>query len=630
MQAYQQSLAIREMLVRLNPEDSVAHADLGGTLNNIGFLLANKRRYADALVMYRRAAEHGEAAFARAPQVVENGRVLTIELANIAFNERLLGHANEALAAYRRVVEVTQKLARDNPAIPSLHGDLFLAYWNLAQYQRELKQTEPYQRTMRLARETIERLPDDWPQVLFDAARVRAEYSTFLGQSGSQSTAPDRAEQQHEADLAVETLRKAVAAGFRDLEQLRTAEELNPLRGREDFKLLEADLVARLVTGPARLRASQQALALRQKLTQADPKSKRLRADLAAAQQAMALIQFDLGKLDEARKHLEQAAALREGLVKDEPKNAQYEADLAASRLTLESVILLVRAHRLVESGQTDKAAADIRKAMEFLGNRALPSRPAESETDKLFARLADDVLLQRLTAALERGPEDMPRRWQRGEWYARHARWKEAAADFRIALECQPPDDALQWLHVAPALAAGDREGYRWLCREMRKRFAETQDPPTADRVAKSCLLLAEFAKEMEWACALADRAVTLGKDHQYAHYFVFCKGLADYRQGNFRAAVEGLDSLASRTTFAPLRALCHPVLAMALHRQRQTKVARENLAQATRLLDQHLGDPSRFPLENTAYSHDWLIAWLLHREAQTLIEGTKVELKE
>jgi hypothetical protein len=78
--------------------------------------------------------------------------------------------------------------------------------------------------------------------------------------------------------------------------------------------------------------------------------------------------------------------------------------------------------------GQTDKATADFRKAVELLDDEALeapalPSEPAASETDKLFAQLADDALLTRLTAAVERHPEDMGRRWKRGEWHACHAR---------------------------------------------------------------------------------------------------------------------------------------------------------------------------------------------------------------
>ena len=177
----------------------------------------------------------------------------------------------------------------------------------------------------------------------------------------------------------------------------------------------------------------------------------------------------------------------------------------------------------------------------------------------------------------------------------------------------------------------ADDRDGYRWLCREMRKRFGETQNPGTADRIAKVCLLLPADAKDTEWAGALADRAVTLGKNDKWAFYYVFCKGLADYRRGNIRAAVAGLDPLLPRITgVSHLTVPCHLVLAMALQRQGETKAAREHLAKGSKLLNQHMPDLARFPMEESHYHHDWLIAWLLHREARTLIEGKKAESKK
>jgi tetratricopeptide (TPR) repeat protein len=258
------------------------------------------------------------------------------------------------------------------------------------------------------------------------------------------------------------------------------------------------------------------------------------------------------------------------------------------------------------------------------------PLRPFQvidvSEADKRLAQQADDALLKRLMVAVERDPENVARRWERGDWYARHGRWKEAAADYVLALERKPPDDAERWLHAAPALAAGDGPGYRRLRHAMLERFGATQDPKEAERLAKGCLVLPDADKDTEWACQLADRAATLGKDHPYANHFLYCKGLADYRRGNFAAAVAGLEPLVARHALSvDLTACCHLVLAMALHRQGQAQAGSEHLAEEAKLLRQHVGDLDRFSMERSRYSHDWPIAWLLHREAQTLIAGEK-----
>src|SRR5579884_174545 len=670
LQAYQQSLAIRAMLVRLNPNDPDAQHDLSAILNNIGVLLAKKGRSAEALAMYCRAAEHDKAVFAQAPQVISNGRYLATAQHNIAGRERRLGHVKEALTAYRQAVEVWRKLARDNPAVPGLHSALFEACRRLALYQRELKQPEEAERTMRLAREAIDRLPSDEPEDLFFLACVRAEYSIILGSSQDKLTNEERAEQKYQEDLAMEALRKAIAAGFRNATSLHLEASLSVLRGREDFKALEADLAARIAANPPReLKTSQQGKAASQKLAQADPKNKRLQDDLATSEHSIALIKLDFGKLDEARKHLQEAIALREELVKEEPRSEQYQKDLTASRLALESVLCLSQARQLLEQkrrkeaeavlakierfrsndpgvlkergrlyfalGKTDLAAADFRKAVEALvkelGEKAEPDRPAATEADKLFARLAADAVLASLTAAVPRNPKNMSSRWQRAEWYARHARWKEAASDFKIFLKEELPVNAWTWLHVATVLvAAGDQDGYRWVRRETLTRFGDAKDPPTAERVAKVCLLLPDFSPEAEQGCRLADRAVLLGKNHAWDYFFIFCKALADYRRNKGRDAAASLVSILPRIPSGrpELTANCHIVLAMALYQQNEVKAAREQLAQGVKLLDQYIPEPDRFPIfapTSTDYNHDWLNAWLLYREAQTLIGNSK-----
>jgi hypothetical protein len=78
----------RKNLPRLNPDVPEPQRDLGGTLNNFGVLLARKGRLAEAVAMYRWAAERAESAFAQAQRVVINGRFLTIQLQNVAYIER--------------------------------------------------------------------------------------------------------------------------------------------------------------------------------------------------------------------------------------------------------------------------------------------------------------------------------------------------------------------------------------------------------------------------------------------------------------------------------------------------------------------------------------------------------------
>ena len=44
------------------------------------------------------------------------------------------------------------------------------------------------------------------------------------------------------ASLAMEWLKKVVAAGFKDVEEMKKATALDPLRNREDFKKIVAEM----------------------------------------------------------------------------------------------------------------------------------------------------------------------------------------------------------------------------------------------------------------------------------------------------------------------------------------------------------------------------------------------------
>jgi len=161
----------------------------------------------------------------------------------------------------------------------------------------------------------------------------------------------DPSEQQQQAELAVQALEQAVAAGFRDIERIKKDATLAAVRDRQDFQELVAGLEATVKvealtastpgTPEEKLKAHELALALRQKLAEADPKNRRIQADFAASQQAIGLVQMDLGRFDEAARSLAQARAVLEALVRDEPKNWHYRADLAIMTLNYESKYLL-------------------------------------------------------------------------------------------------------------------------------------------------------------------------------------------------------------------------------------------------------------------------------------------------
>ena len=74
---------------------------------------------------------------------------------------------------------------------------------------------------------------------IYDLACNQSLLSGVASDAGSGLTAADG---QAEADKAMETLRRAVAAGWRDRTHMRVDTDLDPIRSRPDFQVLALDL----------------------------------------------------------------------------------------------------------------------------------------------------------------------------------------------------------------------------------------------------------------------------------------------------------------------------------------------------------------------------------------------------
>jgi hypothetical protein len=82
--------------------------------------------------------------------------------------------------------------------------------------------------------------PDRFPNCL---ACIRAQLSTLVGRPGTAPSPAERAEIDAEQDRAMAELRRAVAAGNRNLGWSQKDPDLDPLRDRADFQALVLDQV---------------------------------------------------------------------------------------------------------------------------------------------------------------------------------------------------------------------------------------------------------------------------------------------------------------------------------------------------------------------------------------------------
>src|SRR5262249_35732319 len=143
-----------------------------------------------------------------------------------------------------------------------------------------------------------------------------------------------------------------------------------------------------------------------------------------------------------------------------------------------------------------------------------------------------------------------------------------------------QPPGHDAWYGYAELCLFLGRVDEYRGARKALLGRFGATTDVFVAERTGRACLLWPASADELTRATALVDRALAADRsNHAWAYpHFLFVKGLAEYRQGQYDRAIGAMRGDASRV-LGPAPRL---VLAMALHRKGQSAQARRMLAAA------------------------------------------------
>jgi serine/threonine protein kinase len=291
----------------------------------------------------------------------------------------------------------------------------------------------------------------------------------------------------------------------------------------------------------------------------------------------------------------------------------------------------------LDREGKLDEAEARAREALAmgrklFGAGGSSPDAivdPVDALVSVLLAQHKDTEAEQLLADLLKSTPEGQPQRLGllrvRSSFFARCRRWDEALADLRKVVELEPSDVNAAFQSAVLLLERGDRENYHAQCQKMVTSFRTANAPGPLGKTAEACLLGAETRADSEAPAQLAEQALALGKNSYRLHDLEMIKGLAEYRLGQFEGAIDWVSkSIGQPTMVTGPRpdAPAYLVRAMAQHRLARPNEARAALAKGADIVNARLLKVEK----NVALDEnwvDWLIAHILLREAQALIEG-------
>ena len=244
--ALKESLSILRKLSEAHPNMPDYQRELGRSLNFSGELHARAGQLSEALASFEQAREIHERLVRDYPHVKDYRTGLQSSIAQHGEVLWRLGKPAEAEAQYRKALALARKLVDDNPTVPEYHSRLEATIADRVQLlaakgkdQQREGQTDKAESSFRAAAAVMDGITTLTAKNLVDLACCQALLAGVGGEPGS--GLPD-AELRARADRAIDTLRRAIASGYRDFVRLRTDADLDRLRSRADFQLLMQDV----------------------------------------------------------------------------------------------------------------------------------------------------------------------------------------------------------------------------------------------------------------------------------------------------------------------------------------------------------------------------------------------------
>jgi tetratricopeptide (TPR) repeat protein len=495
--AYRKSLQIRLALLPEDPDDVELLHGLAESFNNLGLLVTDSEQ---RLAMLQRSVEFNVKVNQLRPQNVEYAVDLGIGYLVAGAQLIAMDRKQEALDSFRQGVDHMLQFMRANPAVPAMRGQLAVTLSRLRIMPIEPDHADAYVRIFAEVHDTLAAMTRKTADEHFAFAQAQSDYAAqlFKARQTVQRRELTAAESTEIANLragALDALRVAVAAGFKDQQRLKQDPLLADVRTQAAFNEIVASTETAGPSGAA--------------TDVADPHGEDQRIhiaeDRATGYLAFGMIETALGRYEQARQSFDQALAAHGAIAQSGPANEEHKKALQTAQAALAT--LLVKEGRLRE-------ARDILEERIALLQQTVAERTSDQALADAHRQLADAL--------------------------AGEALWEAATPHYAAALKWQAPihepqsADYREILAPALHLLDGDEESYRAGCAQVLAKFGATRSAEQATRVARLCALRPGAVADLAPIVDLAEQATDGWHAYTYA--------LTLYRAARFQDAIQAI----------------------------------------------------------------------------------------
>ena len=238
-QSYREAAAQLEQLVKASPATPVYWQNLISPYSNlISLITVTGAQPAEIEKNWRRLVELRTKLADAYPKAAQLQSDVGLSLAGFAGQLRTEGKATQARPLLEEAVKRQQTAIKLSPGNGVYKQRLAGHYLLLAQTLLDLKD---YVQAASVVAELVKAAPSTWA----DQQRAAACLARCAGlaEKDKKLSSVDREKLVNDyADRAVALLRKAIAHGFKDADYLRRTADFEPLRSREDFKKVAAEV----------------------------------------------------------------------------------------------------------------------------------------------------------------------------------------------------------------------------------------------------------------------------------------------------------------------------------------------------------------------------------------------------